>query len=83
MENEMKANAGGYVVDLEEETLEERRNTPRRRKDDLERTITENVARLRLENTPRDANDSNTPDTDGVSTIESQYKAFLTDPRRI
>lgn len=79
----MIVRAAGFAVDLNEETLEERRAHPRRRRDDLERTIAENVARCRLENpvsTPDNSADAN---RDGVSTIETEYEAFLTDPRRI
>ena len=81
----MVVTAGGFTVDLNEETMEDRRKAPRRRQSDLERTIQENVARLGLETNPvpdRNTSLDNRSDL-GDSRMQIEYEAFLTDPRRI
>lgn len=69
----MKASAGGFVVDLEEPTY------------DNKATTKENVAGLRLEDTPILIGDCGlvNPACVDDSDIREQYEAFLTDPRRI
>lgn len=81
----MKISGGGFTLELEDETLEDRRKSIRR-KDDLERTIQENVAGLRLEDTPCIIGDCGIINPDGMEDsdqLKEQYEAFLTDPRRI